>query len=44
MRTSLLGVQLDRQITWNEGIERFVARELERGLERGLDLGHGIEL
>ena len=35
---------LDRQITWNEGIERLVARELERGLKRGLDLGHGIEL
>ncbi len=31
---------LDRQITWNEGMERVVTRELERGL----DLGHGLEL
>jgi hypothetical protein len=31
---------LDRQITWSEGIERVVTRDLERGL----DLGHGIEL
>ena len=35
---------LDRQITWNEGIERVVTRELERGLELGRGIGHGIEL